>query len=115
MGGPAGAVLPPAPDLSAVDPSLLAYAPDRLLALAADLLTWGDTARGGQYLDLLERAQPSIQPGSVLAARLAVAVGAQHYWYLPVSLLMKDQFRSDTRIGKVTAPVLAAAEAAVGL
>src|SRR5215469_9306004 len=36
----------------------------------------------------------------------AVAVGARHYWYLPVSLLMKDQFRSDTRIGKVTAPVM---------
>lgn len=36
----------------------------------------------------------------------AVAVGARHYWYLPVSLLMKDQFRSDTRIGKVTVPVM---------
>jgi fermentation-respiration switch protein FrsA (DUF1100 family) len=36
----------------------------------------------------------------------AVAVGARHYWYLPVSLLMKDQFRSDSRIGKVTAPVM---------
>ena len=36
----------------------------------------------------------------------AVAVGARHYWYLPISLLMKDQFRSDTRIGKVTAPVM---------
>jgi fermentation-respiration switch protein FrsA (DUF1100 family) len=36
----------------------------------------------------------------------AVAVGARHYWYLPVSLLMKDQFRSDARIGKVTAPLM---------
>jgi fermentation-respiration switch protein FrsA (DUF1100 family) len=36
----------------------------------------------------------------------AVALGARHYWYLPVSLLMKDQFRSDQRIGKVTAPVM---------
>jgi hypothetical protein len=36
----------------------------------------------------------------------AVAVGALHYWYLPVRLLMKDQFRSDQRIGKVTAPLL---------
>jgi hypothetical protein len=36
----------------------------------------------------------------------AVAVGARHYWYLPVSLLMKDQFRSDTRIGKITAPLM---------
>jgi fermentation-respiration switch protein FrsA (DUF1100 family) len=36
----------------------------------------------------------------------AVAVGARHYWYLPVRLLMKDQFRSDERIAKVTAPLL---------
>ncbi len=36
----------------------------------------------------------------------AAAVAGVHYWYLPVRLLMKDQFRSDQRIGKVTAPVL---------
>jgi LuxR family transcriptional regulator, maltose regulon positive regulatory protein len=65
-------VLPGAPDLSTVDPSLLADAPDRLLALATDLLTWGDTARGGEYLDLLERAQPTIPPGSELMTRSAV-------------------------------------------
>jgi fermentation-respiration switch protein FrsA (DUF1100 family) len=34
------------------------------------------------------------------------AVGARHYWYLPVRFLMKDQFHSDERIGKVTAPLL---------
>ena len=59
-------------DLSTVDPSLLADAPDRLLGLAADLLLWGDPARGGKYLDLIERAQPSIPPESRLAARFAV-------------------------------------------
>ena len=63
--------LPPALDLSTVAPALLADAPDRLLALAADLLTWGDTARGGEYLDLIERAQPPIPPESRLAGRLA--------------------------------------------
>jgi len=36
----------------------------------------------------------------------AVDVGAQHYWFLPVRLLMKDQFRSDLFVGKVRAPVL---------
>jgi fermentation-respiration switch protein FrsA (DUF1100 family) len=36
----------------------------------------------------------------------ATAVGAGHYWYLPVRLLMKDQFRSDERIAKITAPLL---------
>jgi LuxR family maltose regulon positive regulatory protein len=63
--------VPAALDLSTVDPSLLTGAPDRLLALAADLLLWGDWVRGGEYLDLLERAQPAIPPDSRLAARLA--------------------------------------------
>ena len=62
----------PAPlNLAAVGPALLAAAPDQLLALASDLLLSGDPARGGQYLDLLERARPPIPPGSALAARYA--------------------------------------------
>jgi fermentation-respiration switch protein FrsA (DUF1100 family) len=36
----------------------------------------------------------------------AVDVGAQHYWFVPVRLFMKDRFRSDLRAGKVTAPIL---------
>jgi LuxR family maltose regulon positive regulatory protein len=64
-------VLPAPLDLSMVASSLLADAPDRLLALAADLLVSGDAAHGGEYLDLLERARPSIPPESRLAARLA--------------------------------------------
>lgn len=36
----------------------------------------------------------------------AAAVAALHYWYMPVRLLMKDQFRSDARIAKVKAPLL---------
>ena len=72
------AALPAALDLSTVDPSLLADTPDRLLTLAADLLTWGDTARGGEYLDLLERARPPIPPESRLAARFA-AMRAFHH------------------------------------
>src|SRR5580704_1953407 len=63
---------PAALDLSRVDPSLLAGVPERLLGLAADLLLWGDSVRGGQYLDLLERSQPAIPPDSRLASRLAV-------------------------------------------
>jgi LuxR family maltose regulon positive regulatory protein len=63
----------PAPlDVSMVTPSLLADAPDRLLTMASDLLLWGDIARGGEYLDLLERARPPIPPESRLAARFAV-------------------------------------------
>ena len=65
----APAVLAPlAPDL--VDPSLLLQTPERLLGLAADLLLSGDTARGGEYLDLLEHAG-KIPADSELAARFA--------------------------------------------
>ena len=71
-------VLPAPLDLSMVAPSLLADAPDRLLALAADLLVSGDAARGGEYLDLLERIRPPIPPESRLAARFA-AMRSLHY------------------------------------
>jgi LuxR family transcriptional regulator, maltose regulon positive regulatory protein len=70
--------LPEPLDLSMVDPSVLAGAPERLLAVAIDLLLGGDIARSGEYLDLLERAQPSIPPESRLAARFTIA-RATHY------------------------------------
>jgi LuxR family transcriptional regulator, maltose regulon positive regulatory protein len=56
--------------LNMADPFILAETPERLLGLATHLLLSGDTARGGEYLDLLERAG-TIPPGSGLAARLA--------------------------------------------
>ena len=36
----------------------------------------------------------------------AVDLAASMYWFVPVRLLMKDPFRSDLRVGKVTAPTL---------
>jgi fermentation-respiration switch protein FrsA (DUF1100 family) len=36
----------------------------------------------------------------------AADIGARVYWFLPVRLLIKDPFRSDERIGKVTIPLL---------
>ena len=69
---------PPPLDLSAVGPSVLARAPDRLLAVALDLLLSGDTARAGDYIDLLERAKPPIPPESGLAGRLAAIRSARH-------------------------------------
>ncbi len=65
--------LPAPPDVSMVDPSSLLDAPDRLLALAVDLLLSGDVAHGGEYLDMLQRALPSLPPTPRMAARLAMA------------------------------------------
>jgi LuxR family maltose regulon positive regulatory protein len=59
-------------DVSKIDASVLAEVPERVLAVAADLLLSGDTGRGGQYLDLLEHAQPPIPAESRLAARITV-------------------------------------------
>ncbi|MGF6306068.1 pimeloyl-ACP methyl ester carboxylesterase [Bradyrhizobium sp. i1.8.4] len=33
-------------------------------------------------------------------------IAGAHFWYVPVSLLMRDQFRSDQRIISVTVPIL---------
>jgi LuxR family transcriptional regulator, maltose regulon positive regulatory protein len=69
----------PAPlDLSMIDASVLTDAPDRLLTVAADLLLSGDTGRGGQYLDLLERVQPPIPRESRLRARLLAFQSFRH-------------------------------------
>jgi LuxR family transcriptional regulator, maltose regulon positive regulatory protein len=69
----------PAPlNLTRVNPELLSGAPDQLLALATDLLLSGEPDRGGAYLDLVERAQPSIPPESALAAQYTT-MRAFHY------------------------------------
>jgi len=44
--------------LTVADPSMLAQSPERLLGLATHLLLSGETARGGEYLDLLEAGRP---------------------------------------------------------
>jgi LuxR family maltose regulon positive regulatory protein len=62
-----------------VDPAVLADAPDRLLAVAGDLLTLGDAARAGEYLDLLQHARPAIPPESRLAARAAAMRAFRHF------------------------------------
>jgi fermentation-respiration switch protein FrsA (DUF1100 family) len=72
---------------------------------AERLVLWGESL--GSALAITLAAEKPV--GSlVLEAPFtsAVDVGAQHYWFLPVRLLIKDQFRSDRRVGKVVAPVL---------
>ena len=65
--------IPTVPDplvLSVADSALLVQTPERLMGLAADLLLSGDTARGGEYLDLLDQSG-KIPAESRLAARFA--------------------------------------------
>ena len=72
---------------------------------AERLVLWGESL--GSALALTLAAENPVGC-VVLEAPItsAVDVGAQHYWFVPVRLLMKDQFRSDLCAGKVTAPVL---------
>jgi len=71
----------------------------------AQLVLWGESLGSGVAVAL---AAEKPVGRVILEAPFtsAEAVGARHYWYLPVRLLMKDQFRSDERIGKITAPLL---------
>ncbi|HWP26737.1 MAG TPA: alpha/beta hydrolase [Xanthobacteraceae bacterium] len=74
------------------------YAPERLVL-------WGESLGGGVAVALAARRHV----GRVVleaAFTSAADVGAAVYWFLPVRLLMKDQFRSDQRIGQVKAPLL---------
>ncbi len=71
----------------------------------AQLVLWGESLGSGVAVAL---AAEKPVGRVILEAPFtsALAVGERHYWYLPVRLLMKDQYRSDLRIGKVTAPLL---------
>jgi fermentation-respiration switch protein FrsA (DUF1100 family) len=72
---------------------------------AERIVLWGESLGAGVAIALAAKRKIA---RLVLEAPFtsAVDVGASFYWFLPVRLLMKDQFRSDERIGKVTAPLL---------
>ena len=73
---------------------------------AADkLVLWGESLGTGVAVALAsERPVGRVILESPFSA--AVDVAAAAYPFVPVRWLMKDQFRSDLRIGKVTAPIL---------
>jgi uncharacterized protein len=74
------------------------YRPDKIVI-------WGESLGSG--VAVATAAEKSIAR-LVLEAPFAstVEIAAHAYPFIPVRWLMKDQFRSDLRIGKVTAPVL---------
>jgi len=69
------------------------------------LVLWGESLGTGVAVPLAAEKPVS---RVILEAPFtsAAAVAALRYWYLPVRLLMKDQYRSDEHVGKITAPVL---------
>ena len=88
-----------------VEDSAAAYAFTIARYPAERIVLWGESL--GSALALAMAAEKPVG-NIVLEAPFTSAadVGAQRYWFMPVRLFMKDQFRSDLRVGKVTAPVL---------
>ena len=70
-----------------------------------ELVLWGESLGSGIAVPLAAN-KPVGRVILEAPFTSAAAVASTRYWYLPVRLLMKDQFRSDAHIGKVTAPVL---------
>jgi uncharacterized protein len=71
----------------------------------SQIVLWGESLGSGVAVALA--AQKPV--GRVILEApftSTAAIAAIKYWYMPVRLLMKDQFHSDERIGKVTAPLL---------
>ena len=68
-------------------------------------MLWGESLGTGVALALAaERPVARIVLEAPFLSAVDIAAGA--YPYVPVRWLMKDQFRSDLRVAKVTAPVL---------
>jgi uncharacterized protein len=69
------------------------------------IVLWGESLGTGVAVYLAaERPVGRVILEAPFTSTAAVASG--RYWFMPVRLLMKDQFRSDERIARVTAPVL---------
>jgi uncharacterized protein len=74
------------------------YAPERIAL-------WGESL--GTAVAVAIAAEHPVGRGLLESPFTSAAdIAASTYFFVPVRLLMKDQFRSDERIGRVTAPVL---------
>lgn len=63
--------LSPPLDPTTIDVSIFADASERAVPLATDLLVAGDVSHGADYLDMIDRAAPHVDPDSCLAAQIA--------------------------------------------
>lgn len=83
---------------AAYDFTAARYPPERIML-------WGESLGTGVAVAIAaERPVTRVVLEAPFLSTLDIAQGA--YPFIPVRLLMKDQFRSDLRIAKVTAPVL---------
>jgi len=74
------------------------YPPDRLVL-------WGESL--GSAVAVAVAAEQPVKAVILEAPFTSTAdVGARAYWYMPVRALLKDQFHSDERIARVSAPIL---------
>jgi fermentation-respiration switch protein FrsA (DUF1100 family) len=88
-----------------INDALAAYDFARARYDAARIALWGESLGSGVAVALAaEHPVSRVILESPFTS--AADVGAARYWFVPVRLLMKDQFRSDLRVGKITAPVL---------
>ena len=72
---------------------------------AGRIALWGESIGSGDAVALA--AEKPVGRIVLESPFTSVAdIAARIYWFLPVRWLIKDPFRSDLRIGKVTAPVL---------
>jgi fermentation-respiration switch protein FrsA (DUF1100 family) len=72
---------------------------------ASRIALWGESLGSGVAIAIA--AEKPVARMVLESPFTSVAdIAAQIYWFLPVRWLIKDPFRSDLRIGKVTAPVL---------
>ena len=71
---------------------------------SSQMVYWGESLGSGVAVQLAARHEPAAM---VLEAPFTSAadVARRSYWFLPVGLLMKDQFKSIDHIGNVKAPI----------
>jgi uncharacterized protein len=72
---------------------------------ATQIVIWGESLGTGIAVPLAAE-KPVARVILEAPFTSAAAVAARRYWYLPVRLLMKDQYRSDRLVGSITVPVL---------
>jgi fermentation-respiration switch protein FrsA (DUF1100 family) len=84
--------------ITAYDFALAHYPPERIML-------WGESLGTGVAVALA--AQRPVARVLLESPYTSIAdVAGTIYWFVPVRLLIKDPFRSDARIGRVTAPVM---------